>query len=210
MVSEKSNNAFAKAFLNAQSQFKNIEKNKQGHNYKYADLPAIIEHIKPILKENNLYYTQSFKTLDDNHFIETRLSHVESDYTLIDCTLVIPENGRNKMQSLGSAITYARRYGLQNVLGIVGDEDTDGVVAQPQRQQHAQQKNDNKQIDYKEAFVKHGKFLAGSDHNKELRWNYIKNKTNYDLNVKSNEYWMEKYSLVKKIDKKEVENALNS
>ena len=33
------------------------------------------------------------------------------------------------MQGLGSAITYARRYAWQSVLGIAAEEDTDGPAA---------------------------------------------------------------------------------
>lgn len=34
-------------------------------------------------------------------------------------------------QGLGSAITYARRYGLAAMLGMVADEDDDGQAAEP-------------------------------------------------------------------------------
>ena len=35
------------------------------------------------------------------------------------------------MQKLGSAITYARRYGLQSLCGIFAEVDDDGAMAKP-------------------------------------------------------------------------------
>ena len=43
------------------------------------------------------------------------------------------ENNNNP-QKMGSAITYARRYGLCSLLGICGEEDDDGQRATPQKE----------------------------------------------------------------------------
>ena len=46
----------------------------------------------------------------------------------------------NDIQKIGSAITYSKRYALQNVLGITAEEDTDTSEISPsQRQQNQQQ-----------------------------------------------------------------------
>ena len=38
-------------------------------------------------------------------------------------------NGKEDAQAQGSAITYARRYALMSMLGLVADTDDDGEAA---------------------------------------------------------------------------------
>ncbi len=83
--------------------------------------------VKPILARHGLCYTQSTKIEGEDMIVETRVYHTSGEYISDAIKLLIDKGRMNSMQSLGSAITYARRYGLQNLLGIVGDEDDDGA-----------------------------------------------------------------------------------
>jgi len=120
---EKNTNIY-KALADFQQECPVIHKGTQGYGYSYADLPAIFEIINPLLKKNGLGFTQ----LVNGQHIETILFHIESGETINSIT-DIPQDvilrGQNPYQTLGSAITYIRRYALSSMLGIVTDKDTD-------------------------------------------------------------------------------------
>jgi len=101
-----------------------IHKGTQGYGYSYANLATIFEVINPILKKNKLGFTQ---LVGDNN-IKTIVFHYESGEQLETIT-TIPQGtnlkGMNDFQTLGSAITYIRRYALSSALGLITDKDTD-------------------------------------------------------------------------------------
>lgn len=101
-----------------------IFKDSQAYGYKYADLPAILEVINPLMKEHGLGFTQIINGIT----LKTIVFHVESGET-IESSIDIPQGvdlkGMNPFQVLGSAITYLRRYALSSMLGLVTDKDTD-------------------------------------------------------------------------------------
>lgn len=101
-----------------------IHKGTQGYGYSYANLATIFEIINPILKANKLGFTQ---LVGDNN-IKTIIFHYESGEQLETIT-TIPQGtnlkGMNDFQTLGSAITYIRRYALSSALGLITDKDTD-------------------------------------------------------------------------------------
>lgn len=101
-----------------------IHKGSQGYGYSYANLATIFEIINPILKVNKLGFTQ---LVGDNN-IKTIIFHYESGEQLETIT-TIPQvtnlKGMNDFQTLGSAITYIRRYALSSALGLITDKDTD-------------------------------------------------------------------------------------
>ena len=84
-----------------------------------------------------VYVKKSFHTLDEYSVKTTRTDEEEGK---MPKTITTTENKKhfieqNDPQALGSAITYARRYGLQSICGI-GVEDDDGN-ASAGAQQHA-------------------------------------------------------------------------
>ena len=101
-----------------------IHKGTQGYGYSYANLATIFDVINPILKKNKLGFTQ---LVGDNN-IKTIIFHYESGEQLETVT-TIPQGtnlkGMNDFQTLGSAITYIRRYALSSALGLITDKDTD-------------------------------------------------------------------------------------
>ena len=101
-----------------------IHKGTQGYGYSYANLATIFEVINPILKKYKLGFTQ---LIGDNN-IKTIIFHYESGETLETIT-TIPQGtnlkGMNDFQTLGSAVTYIRRYSLSSALGLITDKDTD-------------------------------------------------------------------------------------
>jgi len=101
-----------------------IHKDTKGYNYTYADFPAILEIVNPLLAKHGLGFTQPL----DGKAVKTILFHIESGDTL-ESSIDIPQDvelaGMNQFQVLGSAITYLRRYALASILGIVTDKDND-------------------------------------------------------------------------------------
>lgn len=114
-----------KAIADFQQECPVIHKGTTGHNYTYADLPAIFKVIMPLLKKHNLGFVQPLQ--DDK--LQTIVFHTETGETLTS-EVTIPQvvlRGMNEYQSLGSAITYYRRYAIASLLTLVTDKDTDAA-----------------------------------------------------------------------------------
>jgi len=57
-------------------------------------------------------------------FVHTVVRHI-NDHATLECTVPVLINGNDKdnPQKMGSAITYAKRYGLQSLYGLASDDD---------------------------------------------------------------------------------------
>lgn len=117
----------AAALAKAQSEMGAVIKNTQNPHLKnkYADLGAVIDAALPALNANGFALVQ--RVLRDEHglAVETRLEHVSSEWFATCIPLL---GAMADMQKLGSAITYARRYGLLALAGLA-PEDDDGNAA---------------------------------------------------------------------------------
>lgn len=106
-----------------------IHKGTEGYGYSYADLPAILETINPLLKKHGLGFYQMVNGTQ----LCTTVYHIKSGESIEGCA-DIPQNvslaKMNAFQVLGSAITYMRRYQLSAMLGLVTDKDTDAAGEQ--------------------------------------------------------------------------------
>ena len=92
---------------------------------KYADLADVTEAALPALNANGIAVFQPLRTIDGQHYVVTIFAHSSGE--TIECAVPLLVN-KNDMQGLGSAITYARRYGLMMMAGIA-PEDDDGNAA---------------------------------------------------------------------------------
>ena len=102
----------------------------------YATLNSVMESCRDALLSQGILFTQlpcpAPVELGAGHIgLETRLIHAESGQW-ISSMAVIPLP-KNDPQGMGSAITYARRYSLCAMLGIV-TEDDDGESAKISQQ----------------------------------------------------------------------------
>lgn len=93
-----------------------------GYEYKYADLGTIWGKIRGILSDNSLAVVQSPTTLNSEPALTTIVTHSSGQYIEDTMQLKITQD---TPQGQGSAITYARRYMLSAMLGVVTDDDTD-------------------------------------------------------------------------------------
>lgn len=120
----------AKALALAQGEFKPIVKDKvvksSSYSYRYADLASVRDAVTPALTKNGLAIVQTFRPNGGTHqYVDTLLVHSSGES--ISSSYQIPATG--KQQEIGSAITYARRYSLCAILGVVAEDDDDGNAA---------------------------------------------------------------------------------
>lgn len=96
------------------------------YRYTYADLADVAQAAHPILARHGLAFTATPKrTTQGDYELQGRLIHTSGQRVKGS----LPLFGRTA-QELGSSITYARRYLLGCLTGIVTDDDEDGNVAQ--------------------------------------------------------------------------------
>lgn len=91
---------------------------------KYASLNSVAETIQPHLLKNGLSYTQG--ETEDGTKLSTMIMHESGEWIESFTSLVLD---KQSMQGLGSAQSYARRYGLSSAFGVVSDEDDDAEIA---------------------------------------------------------------------------------
>lgn len=92
---------------------------------KYADLASVWGACRGPLTENGLSIVQSPSSDGPIVTVETLLLHTSGQW--ISCSLSASA-AKPDAQSIGSAITYLRRYTLQSLVGVAPDDD-DGNAA---------------------------------------------------------------------------------
>lgn len=124
--------AAIKALIKAQAAMgKAVKSSKNPHfKSKYADLESVINATMPAFNSNGFAVMQRNGVDEMGHWVSTELHHESGEHFDSKVYLLI---GKNDMQGLGSAITYARRYGLLSMAGIA-PEDDDGNAAVANKQ----------------------------------------------------------------------------
>lgn len=106
---------------------------------KYASLSNILDNIQLPLSESGLTFTQ-IPTGEGG--LTTMLMHAESGEYITGEYIMKPV--KSDPQSLGSAITYQRRYALCAVLGLNIEDDDDGNDASGKRPDTTADKKEEK------------------------------------------------------------------
>ena len=101
----------------------------------YPTLGGCLAAAKLALGKHNLAIMQMVCAADDGQpdRLVTRVVHSSGSFIEDGGVPLYCEN-KNNPQKMGSAITYARRYGLLAMIGCVGDDDDDAQAATPQRE----------------------------------------------------------------------------
>ena len=127
----------SKALSQLGAELGNATKNAKNpfYNSTYADLASILNYVKPELAKCGLSIVQSAKAGEDNHIvIETLIMHTSGEWieTAVNMPSVQTKQNdkgdilmRNDAQTVGSAFTYGRRYGLSAILNISSEDDDD-------------------------------------------------------------------------------------
>ena len=111
-------------------------KAKSGHGYNYADLAQCIKTAQAPLKDNGLSVIQLLNETERGTELETVLTHESGGYissSFLMAKAVLAGGGaKNPAQTMGSSITYMRRYAYSAIIGMAQtDDDACDVVAPP-------------------------------------------------------------------------------
>lgn len=115
---------------NAPAIHKNCTAGIGGRAYKYADLTAVLESIRPILKASKLVIVQTVCGQD----LITRLIDSESGEQ-IESSFPLETTGMTWHQ-VGTSISYARRYAILAILNL-SSEDDDAASTLPEKHTQA-------------------------------------------------------------------------
>lgn len=121
-------NEWATAMAKAQAELKNPSLDSVNPHFRnsYASLAGILASVRPVLAKHGLCLTQHLAGTGEGISCTTIVVHASGQF--LESTLTLPATKRDP-QGLGSVSTYARRYAVQAVLGISGDDDDDGEAA---------------------------------------------------------------------------------
>ena len=120
------------ALSKAQGKIRAAKKSKTNpfHKSQYADLASIWDACRDVLSENGLAVVQTIdNTTDNNMILTTILGHSSGQWIKGTMPIMLADI---KPQTIGSTLTYYRRYSLSALVGIAPDdgEDDDGQSAQ--------------------------------------------------------------------------------
>lgn len=138
-ITSESITELAASLAKAQGEFANPAKDKTAkvrlkaggeYSFNYADLASVMDAIRSPLARNGLAVIQAPQV---EYFesaalvtLTTRLLHSSGQWIETKVSIGADEQ---RAQVVASAITYAKRYAIQALLGVVAEEDDDGNAA---------------------------------------------------------------------------------
>lgn len=126
--SEQVNELFS-ALAKAQAEMRPAGKTSDNPFFKsrYADFNEIVKASRPALTKNGLAVLQRIISNEDGSFMETMLGHSSGQFISSEMKI---NPIKTDVQSLGSYLTYLKRYSYAAIVGVcVSDEDDDGEAA---------------------------------------------------------------------------------
>lgn len=147
------NAAAIKALAKAQSEMGKAIRNAINPHLRtrYADLASVMEAALPALNANGFALLQPCGRDEIGPYVDTILAHESGDQFVSRVHLVM---GKADMQGYGSAVTYARRYGLMGLAGIAPeDDDGEGQKVPPRPQVAAPTQRPAPSTDVQEAIA---------------------------------------------------------
>lgn len=97
------------------------------YSYNYADLASVLDAVRPSLNKHGIAILQAPQVAGEQLTVTTTLVHSSGEW--IESELSNYVDPQAKIQTLGSAITYLRRYALQSIAGVTAEDDDDGNAA---------------------------------------------------------------------------------
>lgn len=116
------------ALVKVQAEMRGAKKDSENpfFNASYADLESCWDACRIPLTKNGFSVIQTTDSEGDSDFLVTTLAHTSGQWIRGKLRLFV--SGKKDAQALGSAITYARRYGLASIVGLIQTDD-DGELA---------------------------------------------------------------------------------
>ena len=127
-------NELADALSKAQGSIEGAVKDAKNPFFKsnYADLHSVIACAKAPLSENGLAVIQTTAMIDAQLCLVTTLAHKSGQWIKAVMPVMLQ---KQDAQSMGSALTYLRRYSYQAICGISAKDD-DGESAMVREDKH--------------------------------------------------------------------------
>lgn len=127
-------NELADALSNLQSEISNPYKDAKSHHNRYASFPSVLNTIRPHLRANGLSIIQTatkgvMQGYPTHVVVVTRLLHKSGQWIEDEISAPVSDKARSSVQEMGSLISYLKRYAIQGLVLITGDDDDDGVAA---------------------------------------------------------------------------------
>lgn len=131
--------SIASALAAAQAEMGPAVKSAENPHFrsKYADLASVMDACLPALNRHGIAVIQPLSESEFGRSVVTRFIHSSGETLECPIPLIV---GKNDMQGLGSAITYARRYGLMSLAGIAPEDDDGNAAAASMRNAPAVEK----------------------------------------------------------------------
>jgi hypothetical protein len=103
--------------------------------YNYANLGSIVQEITAILGKHELSASWGTEQKGPDVTVTCNITHVAGHRESVALTGPIDESGnKNRIQAVGSTVTYLQRYTLLAALGLATGEDDDGRQGVPKNQ----------------------------------------------------------------------------
>lgn len=114
----------AGALAKAQAEVKNPSFNRVNPHFKskYADLGEVLSAVRPALSKHGIAIMQMTDVTETGIVLHTRLTHTSGQWI----EGVYPVSPMGTHQQMGAALTYAKRQALSAIVGVAGEDDTDG------------------------------------------------------------------------------------
>jgi len=122
--------ALAAALTKAQAEMSGAKKGATNPFFKskYANLEEVINCVKEPFANNGLSFMQFPVSADGFAGVNTIILHESGEYISQEFML---KCSKNDPQGMGSAITYAKRYGLQGAVGLPSEDDDGNAASAP-------------------------------------------------------------------------------
>lgn len=143
-------NELAKALSVVQKTMKAAKKDSTNPFFKskYADLASVWDACRDELTNNGFSVCQTMEHTEQGAGLRTTLLHSSGQYM---SGVLVLNPSKNDPQGIGSALTYARRYALAAIAGVVTEDDDGNAASRPVEAQAKQEatKQDPKKLKIK-------------------------------------------------------------
>jgi len=191
----------ASAQVKIQQEITDMPKDSKGYGYTYTSYDALVKYLRPLLTKHGISFVQMPVGSDNEIGVETLYMHTSGEWIRSAvCSPIVESKQMNVYQSVGSAITYFRRYSLSAFVGIASDEDNDvaqiATQAQPIKKatpkpKTAQAKVEGEPISSTDAVILRGMCKnLGDDVKEKVREGLETNRINAK-NVEKTKEWLE-------------------
>ena len=131
-MSEAKSNTFVKALLLAKRDMGKLIKNSKNEFFKsgYADLNAVLDVVEKPCLDNGILLSFGFRVEEDYLTAELLIRHISGGQDLVTMPMPIQKKDAH---SLGSLVTYSRRYLLTSYWNLFQADDDGNQAVEPRK-----------------------------------------------------------------------------